>query len=103
MNLPINQQNIIAILGIETLPNAQKVAIVDKIATLVEKRLLVSIYKNLDALRQKELTGLLEGEDAAALQEFLQHHVPDMAALLEEETNAVKQELGDWAEKIAET
>jgi hypothetical protein len=101
MNLSIDSKNIISLLGIETLPDEQKLAIVDKVTTLVEKRLLVKIFESLDGLRQTEFSELLEKSDQAALQDFLGRNVPNMDQMAEQEIAQVKTELADWAESLA--
>jgi len=101
MNLPIADQNIISLLGIETLPDEQKLAIVEKVTALVEKRLLVKIFESLDGLRQTEFSELLEQSDQAALQDFLDRNVPNMDQMAEQEIAAVKGELASFAESLA--
>ena len=101
MNLSIDSKNIISILGIETLPDEQKLAIVEKVTALVEKRLLVKIFESLDSLRQNDFSELLEKSDQAALQDFLERNVPNLNQMAEQEITAVKGELASFAESLA--
>lgn len=101
MALPLEDQNIISLLGIESLPDEQKVSVVEKVTTLVEKRLLVKVLESLDGLRQKEFSELLDKEDQAGLQDFLDRNVPNMGELLEGELVEVKKELAGWADSLA--
>lgn len=100
MSQLLDNQNIISILGIEQLPDEQKLAIAQKVATLVEKRLVVRVFDTLDKLRQSEFSQLLESGDSRQLEDFLKRFVPDMAELLAEEVLRVKQELSTFAEGV---
>lgn len=103
MVLPLETENIIKILGIESLPDERKEQIVSKVADLVQKRLLVRVVESLSPEQQSEFTTLLEQNDAPALQEFMQKSVPGFADMLFEEVSRIKQELGELAEKIPNT
>jgi len=98
--IPVDQQNIIAILGIENLPQARKIQVLDKITTLVQKRLLVRIHQSLAGRFQERLGELLEAGDSETLSEFLEQHVPNLPELIEAETTEVKKELGQWSSSI---
>ena len=100
MDIPIDQQNIIAILGVAGLPDEQKMAIVEEVTGLVQKRLLAKIFELQDALRRKELAEILEKGSAKELSEFLEHHVPDLQKLADAETTLVKQDLAAWVEQL---
>ena len=101
MTIPLHDQNIISLLGIESLPEEEKVVIVEKFTTLVQKRLVVRIFDGLDKARQGEFAALLEKEDQAGVQRFLDQNVPTMPELLESEINLIKQELSEWLESLA--
>lgn len=101
MALPLDQQNIIAILGIQDLPEERKLTLLDKITTLVEKRLLVRIFDSLSPENQEKLGGLLDKDDQEGLNAFLEQYVPDLAGWLEEETNRLKGELAGVADSVA--
>ena len=97
-NLPINQQNIIAILGIENLPLERKNQILQKITGLIEKRLLIRIHDGLAEKQQAEFGQLLESGESEKLSAFLEKHVPDLAVWIAEEASQIKQELAQWLE-----
>ena len=100
MNLPIDQQNIINILGIESLPDDRKMALIDQMTDLVQKRLLVRILDSLQDTKREELLAMLEKDDSEALKSFLAANVPDMADWLMEEVNKIKVEMADLAKNV---
>lgn len=101
MAIPIDEQNIINILGIEALPNERKIEIVERISELVQKRLLVRVLDRLSAPKQEEFKKLLSEGKQAVLEGFLKAEAPDLADLAAEEINKVKTELKDFvAENI---
>jgi succinate dehydrogenase flavin-adding protein (antitoxin of CptAB toxin-antitoxin module) len=99
-NQLFDSENIIAILGIQKLPDQQKLAIVEKISDLVQKRLLARVLESLSAAEQQEFSSLLENQDQAALNKFLDAKVPNFVEWLAEETNQVKQELQVWSDSL---
>ncbi len=101
MSIPIAEQNIISILGIESLPDERKVAMVEQITTLVQKRLLNRVLDMLSQTERDEFGKLLDEADQQRTNEFLERHVPNMPELLEEEITAVKQELSEWSESLS--
>lgn len=100
METKINQQNIVSLLGIESLPDEEKLKIIDKVTSLVQKRLLVRIYDSLQADKQEEFGKLLESENSQALSDFLEQNVPNLQEMMDLELSQVKAELGDWSENI---
>lgn len=95
MAIPLEQQNIIKILGIESLPDEKKVEMVEKISTLVQKRLLLRLVESVPADKQNELSGLLEKPDQNQFNAFLAANAPQFPEWLAEEVTKVKQELAD--------
>lgn len=95
MAIPLEQQNIIKILGIENLPDEKKVEMVEKISTLVQKRLLLRLVESVPADKQTELAALLEKSDQDTLNAFLQTNAPQFPEWIVEEVTKVKQELTD--------
>ncbi|MBI4272361.1 hypothetical protein HY621_00730 [Candidatus Uhrbacteria bacterium] len=92
-------QNIIQLLGLQSLPEDRQVAIVTKMVELVEKRILVRI---LDAIKESEkdeanriFTSGTDDEKAS----FIQSHA-NLTQLIEEEVVKIKQELLDEAAKV---
>ena len=97
MKLPIDQKNIISILGIETLPDERKVKVVEKVADLVQKRLLVRILDGLDVKEYQEFTTILDANDSGRLGDFIGVHCPKIHEWLDEEVSTIKQELSTLA------
>jgi len=98
--IPIEEESIINILGIASLPDDRKAAIIDQTTELVQKRLLLRI---LDSLSEQDRTGfesLLSNENQEAIDKFLSDKVPNLSQWLEEEVNKIKQEFADLAGKI---
>jgi len=99
MNLPLDQQNIINILGIESLPDERKAALVEKMSELIQKRLLVRILGSLTDEQVEEFQELLEKNNQADTDAFITQNVPDLGEWLIEETNQIKKELADLVQK----
>lgn len=97
MAIPLDQQNIINILGIESLPDERKAALVDQMTNLVQKRMLLRILDSLDEVKRSEFEKLLDQNDQAKLNEFIKDKVPQMADWLMEEVLKIKQEMADLA------
>ncbi len=101
MDIPIDQQNIINILGIQNLADEKKLQVIEKVTKLVQNRLVLRIFESLDALRQREFSEILEKDDQDSLAEFLDRFAPNLIELLNEETSKVKLELKEWGEMLA--
>lgn len=97
MPVPLDDQNIIKLLGIESLPDERKVALVNKISDLAQKRLLLRLLESLSAPDQEKLKSLLDGGDQTALSQFLQDKAPDMGAWAADEVLKLKNELVSFA------
>jgi len=91
MNL--DQQNIIRSLGLESLPEERKIAVIEKMTTLLQKRLMVRMVTALDASKQAELADALENPESEAAQVFISQNFPDFPKWIEEETGKLKQEM----------
>ena len=100
MELNLDQQSIISILGIQALPDERKAEILDQASALVQKRLLVRIMESLDDTKRQEFEGLLEKNDQAALEAFMAANTPDFTAWVLEEVNNLKKEFADIAGNI---
>lgn len=90
-------ENIIKLLGIGNLPDAQKISLVEKISELVQKRLLLRLLDKLSAPDQDALKVLLDKGDQQDLQKFLRSKAPDLGAWAAEEVVMVKKELVEHA------
>ena len=101
MNPSIDKQNIIAILGLETLPDEQKLGIVEKVSDLVQKRLMIRIVESLSVPDRVDLEKLLAKNDPDSLQGFLANRVPFLARWADEEVAKIKTELAEFVEQQA--
>lgn len=88
----ILQQNIITVLGIQNLPDERKLALIDKMAQLVEKRLLLRILDGMSESDAAEFAKVAEGsnDEKAA---FLAVKFPNFSDILQEEIVAVKKDV----------
>ncbi len=93
--MDLSQENIISLLDIGTLPDERKVAIVEKATELVQKRLLVRVFENLDEVKRKELNKLIDHGQNKEISDFITANSPDFPTWIDEEVLKVKQELAD--------
>lgn len=93
---PLLSSNIISLLGIEGLPDEQKIAIVEGMSQLVQERLLLKIMGILSEKDRNELLRLLDVQNQPEIDEFLQQHVPHMESLWEAEVLRIKAESADF-------
>lgn len=94
------EENIIQILGIAALPDEQKIQLVERMAGLVEKRLLARLARDLSDEELKTLEGFEadgKGDSATA---FLRKKFANLDDLVREEIERVKQEAVEVAEKV---
>ncbi len=84
------EQNIIAALGLESLPDERKAALIDKMAQLVEKNLILRIMQGLSEADAKEFEKISQGTDEDKVK-FLQAKFPNFAEMMQEEIVNVKQ------------
>lgn len=99
-NQLFDSENIIAILGIQNLPDEQKVGIVEKVSELVQKRLLARILESLPPADKEEFMSVLQGQDQQPLNAFMDARVPNFLEWLQEEVRQVKNELKEWSENL---
>ena len=93
MKVKVDEQNIIAILGIESLPDERKLELIDKVSGVVEKRLFIRMLNSLSEKKRKELDNLMDAENEESINLFVEQNVPDMQIWMVEEINKIKQEL----------
>lgn len=94
--------NIISALGIESLAEEQKVALLNDMATLVMKRTMLAVIETLSESQKNELEALVSGEGAEspAISEFLKNNVSSIDTMMQKELIAVKREMIEKATKI---
>ncbi len=85
------QTNIITELNLEILPAKEKVDLINKMAELIEKRVVVRILEGLTEDDLKTYEKLAKQPDGKL--KFLSQRVPNFIELLQEETVKVKEEL----------
>ncbi|MDP2656257.1 MAG: DUF5663 domain-containing protein [bacterium] len=95
--------NLIVALGLQSLPDEQKLQLLDMSATLVQKRAMVRIVEILTEDQRDELNALIEkegikGEEVGV---FLRSAVSSLDDIYKQELIAVKRELIDKAQQIA--
>ena len=100
MDLKLDDQNIISILGIQSLDEARKAEILDQASGLIQKRLLVRVMESLDDAKRQEFEGLLEKNDPAALESFMTANTPDFTQWVLEEVNKLKGQFADIASNL---
>ena len=98
MTDPKLSENIIKLLGLEALPDEEKVRLVERMAALVERRLIVRLAKELSDEDAKRLEALGPGTAAAAA--FLREKFSGLDAMALEEIENVKREAVDAAKAV---
>lgn len=93
-------QNIIGILGIESLPDDQKMDLVDKASALVEKRIVVRMLNALDDKKRSEFENLVDSENQEAINLFLEQNAPKLGDWISQEVAKVKEELSTLTKSI---
>jgi len=91
----LQHANIISLLGIESLPIAKRLGIVEEALELVDARVLNRALDMLAEEDRAEFAQLLEKEDLNSAQQFLLERNIDMFSLVGEEVEKVKHELLD--------
>lgn len=94
-NNTILEQNIIAELGLESLPEEQKISLLENMATLVQKRVMLRIMEILSEAEKDQFEKFLEekGEDAPEIAEFLREKIPNLDEVVKEEIIKLKKEV----------
>jgi hypothetical protein len=93
MDQDLNKENIIKILGIESLPEERKVQIVNQATELVLKRLMIRMLETLDEVKQKEFATVLEKGEQQGIAGFIQTNVPNFPQWMSEELQKIKEDL----------
>ena len=87
---PKLSENIIKLLGLEALPDEEKVRLVERMAALVERRLTVRLAKDLSDEDVNRLESLGDGSEAATA--FLREKFSNLDVIALEEIESVKRE-----------
>jgi len=99
---PLAHANIIAILGIQTLPLEKRTALVEAVVDLVDVRVRNRVIESLTESARMRFLDLLEKQDAEALDDFFEDHDIDLFALTTQEVEKAKEELVEFTEKAKE-
>jgi hypothetical protein len=83
--------DIIIAMGLETLSEAEKVAIIDEMTATVQLGVAKRVMDQLDEAKQQELSSMMEKDDSEALNQFLDANIPDFETLIEQEMVAFKR------------
>jgi hypothetical protein len=93
-----DEQNLIKALGIESLPDDQKIRILEQCVQVVEQRLLLRLMKSLDDPKRNELNEILASRNNQALEQFTAREAPDFIDWIKEETERVRADLKSLGE-----
>lgn len=88
-----HSQNLIRVLGIESLPEDQKARILTQVSEVIEQRLFIRLLDALPDEKREQFKQLMEAENAVGIQTFIEKEVPLFLTWVEEETNKIKEEL----------
>jgi len=92
-------ENIIALLGLESLPEEEKVQMLNKMALLIQKRVLLRVMDLLqdeDAEKMKALE-----QNPSEMMTYIAEKVPNFQEIVEEEIKKLKAEMLDAAGQAA--
>lgn len=87
------KQNIIAALGLQSLPLERQAALIDKMAELVEKRLILRIIEKISEEDAREFADNVADKSDEDKAKFLLEKFPNFAEMMNEEIEKVKAEL----------
>ncbi len=90
----ILQQNIILTLRLEALDDDKKIALLDKMTEVVQKRLTLKVIEQMTEEDKKEFEKLL-AVSPDKVSDFLQKVFPNFIEIIQEEIIKLKQELTD--------
>lgn len=86
------EDNIFVELGLEALPNEEKVAMLSQMNDLIHKRVVMRIAENMPEEAQKEIDNS-EGLTEEQQLEVVIKHVPNLTELILQEVDALKEEM----------
>ena len=90
-------ENIIGLLGLESLPEAEKAEMVAKMTDLVQQKV---IFRVMDMMTEEEQAKMAEmGSDPEGVIAFIVAKVPNFDQIMQEEIVNLKKELLDAAEQ----
>lgn len=91
------EENILSLLGLESLPEEEKKAILLKMADVLRKRVMVRVIEQLDEKDEEKLATI--GDQPEEVIKYLAERIPDFDKIMEEETIKLKEEMSNVAEQ----
>ena len=85
------EKNLVSLLGIGSLPEAERQAIIEEATEVIEKRVMLKISSALTESERQEIEQLEDNADALAA--YLSAKRPDLADLYAEEVERLRSEL----------
>ena len=92
------KQNIIEALHLEALDDDKKIALVEKMAEVVQKKITLRVLEELPEEKKNELEKLIDGSPKK-VGDFLQGAMPNFSKVIQEEVVKFKKELVEKMEK----
>src|SRR5688572_23898524 len=93
MNIQINRENLITMLGLEALPPERQLKLIQAATELVEQRLMIRVIESFTPSQRQEFDNLVDNGTDEQVAEFIQNNVPQMNQLIDEEVAQVKEQL----------
>ena len=84
-------ENIIGLLGLESLPDAEKAAMIEKMTTLIQKRLMLRVMDVLSAEDAKQMAEM--EKNPQEILAFIVEKVPNFEDIVKEEVVKLKEEM----------
>jgi hypothetical protein len=88
-------EHVLSVLNLEALPDSQKALMLDKMANVVNQRLLVRVFSSVEEVLQKKLKEILDKGTEQELQVFIEKNVPEFLDWVPEEIMKLKTEMLD--------
>ena len=88
----ILQKNIISELNLEMLDDEKKVALLDKMSEVIQKRMTLKVLEKLSDSEQDEFEKIMDKEPDK-VSDFLQTKIPEFTNMLQEEIIKLKSEM----------
>jgi len=97
-NADLLSENIISLLGLESLPEAEKQAMLEKMTTLIQKRLMLRV---MDALSEEDAKKMAEMEkNPQEILAFIAEKMPNFEDVVKEEVVKLKEEMLKATESV---
>ncbi len=93
MNKTLLEQNIINLLSLQALPDGKKIALLDKMTELVQKRLALRITETLPGGARAAFIDASAAGDGPVVEQIVAEHINNLPEMIEQEVLAVKEEL----------